>query len=585
MLGRLLRQLARARSSARPAPAVDDAALHANAMRLNARGSGGEALALLDAALERNPALFWASIASGDIRAERGELDAAARAYRRTLELQPPAELAARVLGKLAAIERARGQSAAALAAYRRALELDPQLAELHYNLALALGEAGEVDEATACLRRAIELKPEFVQAHSSLLGMRGLYRHADPAQIRAEHVAWAKRFADPLTAAAPPHTNDLDSERRLSIGYVSGDFREHSISYFIEPILANHDRSRFRIFCYDSWPGSDAVNARLQRHADCWRKIDRLSDDDAAAQIRGDAIDVLIDLSGHTTFNRLMVFARKPAPVQASWLGYMCTTGLEAMDYRITDAYLDPPGATEQNYVETLLRIRSAAAFSPAPDSPPVNELPALRNGHITFGSFNNYAKITDETLGAWGRVMRSLPDARLLLVAQDGDHAARPAISARLERLGIPSERVRISGRRPMHEFLQFFHEVDIALDPFPNSGGTTSLHMLWMGVPTVTLVGTSELSRGTAGMLQDIGLMHLVTESIDAYCEALASLARDSASLAALRSSLRGRMQASTLLDSVAVTRSLESSLREIWRGYATGIPVKPPIAPLK
>lgn len=569
MLKRLLLNIARNRASE---SGQEDVGLRDSAMRLHAEGRSEEALTRLEQALNGNPTLFWSRLALGDIQRDRQDFGPAAHSFRQALDLNPPPALAARIMAKQADLEQTQGRHSSARTLYRRALELDPEFVEAHYNLGLVLGESGEIDQALEHLRRTVELKPDFAQAHSSLLGMQGLYRHGDPQRIYAEHVAWARRYADPLTAAAAPHDNHLDPDRRLSIGYVSGDFREHSMSYFIAPILSSHDRTRFKIFCYDNWPGSDEVNARLRRYIDCWRKIDKLGDDAAAALIRSDAIDVLVDLSGHTTLNRLMVFARKAAPVQASWLGYMCTTGLAAMDYRITDAYLDPPGATERHYAETLVRIDSAAVFSPSPESPAVGELPALSAGHVTFGSFNNYAKITDETLGVWGRILQNLTAAHLLLVAQDGDsEAGKRHITKRLELNGVPTNRVRIMGRRPMQEFLQLFQQVDLALDPFPCSGGTTSLHTLWMGVPILSMEGDSELSRSTAGMLRAAGLDAFVVRDMEDYVRAALRAAQDVHALASLRAGLRDRMRKTPLFDGPAITRSLESAYRGMWRRY--------------
>jgi len=551
----------------------DDLAWHAWAGVLRQQGRNDEALAELRSAAARHPELFWATLAMAEILCQRRDLQDAMTCFQKALERSPDEELRARILGKMAQTWRDHGQTSAASECYRQAAALPVTLPELHYNWSLLLCETGHVTEAVTQLERAIALRPDFVQAHSTLLGIKTMYLQFQPADLYAEHVCWARRFADPLTARAAPHANDTDPERILNIGYVSGDFREHSVSYFFEPVLARHDRKQFRIYCYDNWPGSDHVNTRLRRLADQWRKIDGMSDEDADALIRTDGIDILVDLSGHTAFNRLMLFARKPAPLQASWLGYMCTTGMAAIDYRLTDAHLDPPGETEHCNREQLLRLHSAATFAPDPDSPPVAPLPALQNGYITFGSFNNYSKIGEPVVQAWARVLQRLPDARLLLIAQNGEDAEeKRQITARFFRHGVAGHRLDIRGRRPMREFLRLVATTDITLDPFPCTGGTTTLHTLWMGVPTVTLAGASNLARGTAGMLSSAGLARLVTENETDYVEALVNLAQDPAALAGVRSGLREQLSKGFIFDSATVTLSLEQAFRAIWRHYS-------------
>lgn len=512
---------------------------------------------------------FGAAIALAESERTRGHLAAAERHYEAALLLAPPAALAARVLAQLAAVHHQAGLPHRAAACYERALAADPDFAEVHYNYGLLLCEMGRIPDAEAHVGRAVALRPGFAEAQSSLLGLQGLYRHDDPERVCAAHVAWASVHADPLTQAAAPHANTLDPARPLRIGYVSGDFREHSMSYFIDPILSNHDREQFRIFCYDNWPGQDEVNARLRRHVDAWRKIDAMNDEDAAALVRADGIDILVDLSGHTTMNRLMLFARKPAPVQATWLGYMCTTGMAAIDYRITDPYLDPPGATEKHYREHLLRIPSAAAFSPSPDSPDITPLPALARGHVTFGSFNNYAKVTDEAASAWASILGLVAGSRLLLIATGGDNAdTRREIEERFSRLGAPAGSLSVLGRRPMRTFLETVAQADLALDPFPSSGGTTSLHTLWMGVPIVTLEGATELSRSTAGMLRSAGLGRFAAADVQEYARIAVETAGNIHVLADLRANLRSQMRKSAIHDAGAVARSLEAAFREMW-----------------
>lgn len=506
-----------------------------------------------------------------------GELVEALRAYEAAMELIPATHIAMRAaaLVNIGVVWHDMVRSSQAIASLREAILLQPESAVAHYNLGLNLYEFGDSEAAEASLNRALEIQPDFQAAHSTRLCLFGLGRNHDPERVLAEHRRWASKFADPLTALSPPHTNECSIERPLIVGYVSADFKEHSIARFISPILANHDRSRFRVICYDNWPRSDATTLHLRRFADIWRKIDALDDLQVAEVIRADCVDILVDLSGHTTGNRLLVFARKPAPVQASWLGYMSTTGMAAMDWHITDAHLDPPGVSDGWYSERLMRIICAAAFEPHPDSPPVNPLPAMSNGFVRFGSFNNYTKIGDNVIGLWGRLLSALPNARLLMVAMGGDEPEfQSSVRDRFERLspvsGI-SSRIEVMGKRPPKEFLHLFHQVDIALDPFPYGGGTTTLHTLWMGVPVVTLEGMSELARGTSGMLNACGLDDFVARNDQDYLGICVKTANSLGSLESLRSQIRARLSSSFLGDASMVTRSLEEGYTHMWLDY--------------
>lgn len=492
--------------------------------------------------------------------------------YQKALPLVSESTQSAAILCNMGAACQALVRLAAAADFYRRALELAPGLAEAHYNLGCLLYDMGRIDEAEERLRRAVELKPAFHQAHSTLLCLYGLHRNHDQQRLFEEHVRWAAAHASGFAPLVRREDVDATLGRRLTIGYVSADLKEHSVSYFIEPVLAGHDKERFRVICYDNWAGEDAVNLRLRQYAE-WRRIAGLDDDRAAALIRDDKVDILVDLSGHTVGNRLLVFARRPAPIQASWFGYMCTTGLATMDYRITDAYLDPPGATERFYSERLLRISAAAAFGPSPDSPPVNAPPLLSNGYVTFGSFNNYTKVADEVIAAWARILNAVPGSRLLLVVLGGDAAAvRADVAARFTRLGLAeAAQLDIRGRRPLRDFLHMLQEVDIALDPFPYSGGTTSLHTLWMGVPIIAIEGESELQKSTAGMLRGAGAEALVAFSAEEYCAKAIELAGDPAQMARWRGSLRERARNSPVFSTGEVTRSLEAAYLEIWRTW--------------
>ncbi|MFM9970431.1 MAG: tetratricopeptide repeat protein [Burkholderiales bacterium] len=505
------------------------------------------------------------------------DLQGALNMYRiaRQRMLDAPVQARAAVHLNMGAILRELVRVPEAIDQFKLALSLQPSLAEAHYNLGLAFYESGEIEAAEIWLKSAIEIAPDLQVAHSSLLCLYGFAKSGNPDIVLAAHRRWAEKFADPLTRMAPPHANERNVERRLTVGYVSADFKEHSVARFIAPIFANHDRARFRVICYDNWPRGDATSQRLRGLVDEWRKIDGLDDSSAAALVRADGVDILVDLSGHTTGNRLLLFAQKPAPVQVSWFGYMCTTGMTAIDWRITDAYMDPPGSSEWRYVERLIRIASVAAFEPHPDSPDVSVSPVLTNGFVRFGSFNNYAKIGDEVITLWGQVLSVLPNAKLLLVVLGGDDAQiQASVRDRFVRLTATPDiatRIDIMGRRSPKEFLHLFHLVDIALDPFPYGGGTTSLHCLWMGVAIVTLEGESELSRSTSGMLIACGLDDLVARSETQYLDTCIRLATNPKQLVELRAELRQRFAKSAFCDGKLVTRDLEDAFRHMWADY--------------
>ncbi len=526
------------------------------------------------------PAGLSALLERGRAAQQAGAAAEAVAAYESALREWPPGQLEVRaaVLVNLGAALRERARMPRAIECLREAVALQPGMAAAHYNLGLTLYESGEVDAAEASLDAALALAPDFQAAQSTRLCVIGLGRKYGPERVLEEHRRWARRFADPLTAAAAPHANARTTGRPLTVGYVSADFREHSVAHFISPIFAHHDRSRFRVIGYDNWPRSDATTARLRASADAWRKIDALDDREAADLIRSDGVDILVDLSGHTLGNRLLMFARRPAPVQVSWLGYMCTTGMAAMDWRITDNHLDPPGVTDGWYAERLMRIGCAAAFEPHPDSPPVNAPPSASKGFVRFGSLNNYTKIGDEVIALWARLLAALPSSRLLLVAMGGDEPqARAAVHERFERLAtVPgvSARVDIMGRRPTGEFLRLFHDIDIALDPFPYGGGTTTLHTLWMGVPVVTLEGESELSRSTSGMLNACGLSELIASDEDEYLNIGIAMANDDGRRATLRAQTRERLSNSFIGNSLLVTRGLEEGFARIWAEHVSG-----------
>lgn len=529
---------------------------------------------------------------------EHGQLDAAAAAFRRVIEVDAASAPAHSQLGLI--LDQL-GQRTEAIAHYRRALELAPGLSEAHCNLGLALQHQGQLDEAIACFeqalacnpesavaysnlalplqhqgrleeavaayRQALAIKPDFAEAYSNLLLTMQYMPGYSALERFAEHLRFAEQVEAPLKPLWRAHRNPPEPARRLRIGYVSGDFRAHAVAYFIEPILANHDKAGFEVYCYASHAVHDAVSDRIAAAADHWLACKWLSDERLAQRIRADGIDILIDLSGHTAHNRLPTFARKPAPVQMTWIGYPATTGLAAMDYRLTEECLDPVGMTERFHTETLLRLPSGAAFQPAPESPAVNALPALTSGQLSLACLNNLVKINAAVVRVWARILQALPQAHLVLGA-----AADPRVRSRLEEMfareGVAADRLIVFTRLPIGEYLALHHHIDLALDPFPYNGGTTSCHSLWMGVPVVTLAGRDTASRYGVALMQGLGLTQFIAANEDEYVERVIALAGDLPQLNRIRQSLRERIAANVDRDPSRLTRHLEAAYRTAW-----------------
>jgi predicted O-linked N-acetylglucosamine transferase (SPINDLY family) len=393
---------------------------------------------------------------------------------------------------------------------------------------------------------------------------------HDDEAVFQ-EARRWHERHAEPLARSHKPHENDPDPDRRLRVGYVSADFRDHPAAFIVTPLLSNHDRGRFEVYCYAGVTRPDRFTDRFRARADVWRSTVGLTDDRLAELIRGDRVDVLVDLTLHMAGSRLLTFARRPAPVQVTWFGYPGTTGLSAIDYRLTDPHLDPPGHSDAFYAERSVRLPDTFwCYDPrTADGPEVNTLPALAGAPFTFGCLNNFCKVNAGALALWAAVLRAVPDARLLLLAPTG--GARARVRAHLEREGISGERVAFFDRQPRAEYLRAYHQIDLGLDPLPYNGHTTSLDAAWMGVPTVTLVGRTVVGRAGLSLLNNLALPELAARSPDEYVAVAAGLAGALPQLASLRASLRDRMAASPLMDGPRFARGVEEAYRRMWSDW--------------
>ncbi|MBJ6801185.1 O-linked N-acetylglucosamine transferase family protein [Geomonas propionica] len=459
------------------------------------------------------------------------------------------------------------GNGAAAIDSLRQALRLRPDYPEAHHNLANALKSQGRHEEAVAHYREALRLKPDYLEAQSSLLFALLYGTQTAEETIFAEHAA----FGATQRRAVKPHANVPDPDRVLTIGYVSADFREHAVARFITPVLSHHERSRFRVICYSNVDVPDGKSEALAQLCDRFVNIAGLRDDQAEEHVREDGVDILVDLSGHSAGNSLTLFARKPAPVQVTWIGYPFSTGLDSIDYRISDAICDPPGETERFHSEELIRLPGTfSCFAPPEEAPPIVPLPCLASGAITFGSFNNPAKITGETLAMWADVLRAVPGSRLLLkgyslACPQGRQRFLDAFAA----AGIAPERLELIGNIPSYQdHLALYAKVDIALDTFPYHGTTTTCEALWMGVPVVTLAGSSHRSRVGASLLHSVGLDGLVAHDGRSFVQLAHALALDRHRLQGLRETLRATMAAATLTDGAGFTKGLEQELIAAW-----------------
>jgi predicted O-linked N-acetylglucosamine transferase (SPINDLY family) len=526
-----------------------------------------EALVLCNRAIALKPDFALAFSTRAQVHQLKRRLEEAAADYQAALRLQPDNPQIYNDLGMLLNDMYRPDQ---AIECCRLGLEQAPASASLTANMGIALQGQGRLDEAIACIRNSMKLRPEGAAEHANLLYYMNAHPGYDQQTIFAEHLVWARRHAEPLTALATPHTNDRAPERRLRVGYVSAYFREHAVNYFTEPMIAAHDHGQFEIFCYSDARGADAATARLKAAADHWRDVRLQTDEQLARTVRDDAIDILVDLSGHIARNRLLTFARKPAPVQVTYIGYQNTTGMSAMDYRLTDERADPPGLTDPFYTERLVRLpRSFFCYRPA-DDPPVTELPAHLAGHVTFGSFNNYFKITPQVLDAWMNILVRVPRSRLLVLAYTGGY-----VEQNLTRLAgkhdIAPGRIEVCNKRPRAEFAQLIARADVALDPFPFNGHTTTCDSLWLGVPVVMLEGNTYASRFGSSALANVGLEELIARTCEQYVELAVELAGDLDRLARLRGELRARMVASPLLDFEGFTRHVEQAYRQMWRTW--------------
>jgi len=531
---------------------------------------------------------------------QSGQLEEAAQGYRQVIKATPGNGNALHLLG---VVEYQLGNFSTAIDLIKKAIPYLPGIAEVHINLGAAYMDSGQFDEAAACFNKALSIQPLHPKAYMNLGKLfserlildKALesYRQAlsvspnnmvayssflfillyDPKQTLASlaeaHQEWAQLVSRQVQGYTD-YKNGRNPERILRIGYVSPDFGRHPVGYFLLPVLKAHDREKVRVYCYSNRIKEDEITGRLKNSADEWLNIAGKDDREIARQIRNDRIDILVDLAGHTAGNSLSLFAIHPAPLQVTWAGYMGTTGLRQMDYILTNRHATPPG-TEKYYSERFLFLPDDYICYEPPDyAPPVAGLPALTNGVVTFGCFNNLAKVNEKVVSLWARLLKRLPGSRLVLTTKQLDNAEICRRYAEMFEARGVADRVHLEGSLPHKSLLEKYHRIDISLDPFPYTGALSTLESLWMGVPVVTLAGEIMVGRQSLCHVVAVGMNELIAKTEEDYLRIAEELANDLPRLSSLRSGLRGRMK-ETVCDEFRFTASLEAAFQDIWRNW--------------
>ena len=566
-----------------------------------------QAIAIYQAALLLAPGHVATLNNLGMALQEDGQLDQALAAFEQVLALAPDNPVSH---SNIAAVFNAMGRHEAALENCRRAVKLgpksvaahvnmgtflmemgrlseavksletvirlDPHNRKAHVNISAALARLGRIDQATIQTRQALKINPNWDELHSNLLFYLTHNQELDAAGLFAEHLRYAEQFEAPLRASWPQHANTRDPERRLRIGFVSADLYNHAVAHFITPILEHLAHApRLEIIAYANSFHDDPVSRHLHGLVSIWRQVEKLTHAELAQLITSDAIDILIDLSGHTGFNRLPTFARKPAPLQLSWIGYPGTTGLQAMDYYLSDRHLSPPGTHDEQFTEKLLRLPATAPFQPSPDAQDIHPAPAMANGYMTFGSFNRASKLNRGVIARWAKLLRLVPSARMLIAAMPNKQTS-DMLRSWFTREGIASERLTFYGYTNTRDYLALHHQVDICLDTSPYTSGTTGFHALWMGVPTLTLRGPTLPGHVTSAILSSVGLDDFIAlDEADFVAKGL-RLASDISRFTTLRLTMRERMNKSANRQPGVIAQGLEIALRSIWRRWCAGLP---------
>jgi protein O-GlcNAc transferase len=513
-------------------------------------------------------------VADGVVFHRAGDLVKAEAAYRNALHFNPRNVDALHLLGVLS---YRRGDLDQAETLVRDALNLRPGSHEILNTFAGVLTSMGRHAEAEHALSEALTQNPQAYKARANLLFLLNIIPGVTRERLFAEHVEWGLRHAPSIKYENPQRFGDLDQQEapapsRLRIGYVSADFCNHPVGRIISAVLPHHDRDRFEIFCYDNGSEQDEVNSVLRRYAEHWMDVQPMNDEALAARIRSDQIQILVDLSGHTRNHRLTLFALKPAPVQATWLGYLNTTGVQAIDWRITDQKADPAPGAQQWHVERLWYLPDCLWpwQAPVTQIPLVPESPWVKAGHITFGSFNTFRKINDKVILVWSQILKRIPDARLRVYGAPRGRAVDRVYDL-FEANQIDSSRIDLFSPIEYQRYLRAYRDIDISLDPFPYNGGATTCESLWMGVPVVSLAGAGGFARSGASILGATKLDELVASSEAEYVDIASRLAKDLKGLSKMRAHLREQFLSSPISNSLGFSKNLEAAYQGMWVDY--------------
>jgi predicted O-linked N-acetylglucosamine transferase (SPINDLY family) len=554
------------------AAAVAAATILAAAQRAVAVGRLPDAQTAYLALLEREPASFDALSGMSLVAERAGDADAALHYHSRLAEAHPRDARAFFALGNFFTRQY---DFARARSSFRRAVELDPAAAGAWNNLGNVEKYLGNLQESIACHERSVACDPENAALHSNALISLYYDTSTSHEELFARHKAWAERHAARFYPQGRTWPNARDPERRLRLGYVSEGFDGRILGHFLRNVLRHHDRQQVITYGYSGTRRADDFTSELRESFDHWREIGAQDDDAVALQIEHDEIDILVDLDGHTPDARLLVFARKPAPIAITWLGYFNTTGMTTVDYILTDPWTTPEDSP-QRFTERPLRLPdSRFCYAPVPYAPEVSPLPGGRRDVFTFGSFNRYDKLGPELVDCWAEILRRVPGSRLIIKnSAIAIPHAREELSRRFAAWGIAQERIELRPKSPHAAMLAEYGDIDLGLDTFPYNGGLTTCEALWMGVPMVAIEEERMISRQTSAMLRLVGGEDFIAQTRDEYVALAVQWAQQTERLAAVRASLRERMRASPLCDGVRFTRNLEMALRTVWRHYCAG-----------
>jgi protein O-GlcNAc transferase len=531
------------------------------------QGYPDQALEMYDRAISLKPNYAEAYFNRGIALADMNLTAEAIASYRAAIQLEPHH---ADWYYNLGVQLRQGGAVHEAISVYNCALALNPNHAEVLNNLGNLWKDLGMLEDAVSCFRQAIIVDPKYRGADDNILYCLTFLPTMDSATLHTEGKRWNNQHVVPLRTQIQPHKNERNPERRLRIGYVSPDFRDHPVGRFMLSLLDSHDRSIVEVFCYSDVKIHDDMTRQLQAQSQDWKNTLTSTDEQLAQVIREDRIDILVDLTLHMAYNRLLVFARKPAPVQVTFAGYPGSTGLDVIDYRLSDKHLDPPGMADEFYSEKTIRLPDTFwCDHRLYDDPPVSTAPAHINGYITFGSLNNFCKVSGTILSHWSKILCKIPGSHLLLLVADSE--ARTRVLQHFALDGIESNRIEFIAFQPRSEYLKTYHRIDIGLDTWPYNGHATSFDSFWMGVPVVTLVGPTVVGRAGVSQLTNLALTDLIGHTPEEFVKIAVDLANDLPRLTELRAGMRARMRKSPLMDANQFAREMEAAYRSMWKTW--------------